>query len=126
MIHFGPPPPFPLADAVVSNANLLQLITATNAAAAAFIKIRGMPDYFHAQQEPSGCVCTSSFPHVSHQCHRWARYGSEVGKPWAGGGPGSHPGVPPARLCCCGWVVGAEGWTDGHTRMDGHTHMQLL
>lgn len=85
MMRFGPPPPFPLADAVVSNANLLQLITAANAAAAAFIKIRGMPDYFHAQQEPSGCVCTSSFPHVSHQCHRWARYGSEVGKPWAGG-----------------------------------------
>lgn len=59
------PPRSPPAGSVVSDANLLQLITATAAAAAAFTKSRGMPDYFHAPREPRGCVCTGCFPNIS-------------------------------------------------------------
>lgn len=59
------PPRSPPAGSVVSDANLLQLITATATAAAAFTKSRGMPDYFHAPREPRGCVCTGCFPNIS-------------------------------------------------------------
>lgn len=45
-------PPAPPAGSVMSDANLLQLITATATAAAAFTRSHGMPDYFHAQREP--------------------------------------------------------------------------
>lgn len=61
--------PFPLPpQTVMSDANLLQLITAANAAAA-FIKIHGMLDYFHAQWEPWGRVRTGFFPNISHHGH---------------------------------------------------------
>lgn len=112
----GLPAPFPLADTVVSNANLLQLITATGAAA--FMRIHGMPDYFHAQQEPTGCLCTSSFPPVSHHCHCRARSGSEVGQPWAGGGQDATLGSLSLPLLL---QMGGGSW-----RRDRQTHTQLL
>ncbi|XP_021262104.1 uncharacterized protein LOC110403319 [Numida meleagris] len=89
--------PFPLPPQTLSDANLLQLITAANAAAA-FIKIRGMPDYFHAQWELWGRACTNCFPNTSH--HGRCRNG--VGMPWGWGCPKYRPLVE-------------DRWTDGRT-----------
>lgn len=87
----------PPTDSVMSDANLLQLITATDAAAA-FIKIRGMPDYFHAQWEPWGRVCTGSFPNISHHSH-------------CGNGAGNVLRLGLPKIPTTGW----GRWTDRHT-----------
>lgn len=92
--------PFPLPpQTVMSDANLLQLITVANAAAA-FIKIRGMPDYFHAQWKPWGRVA------------------------WP-----SAQTSPPQPLWKWGWEcleAGAAQSTDRWLRTEGQMDTQLL
>jgi len=113
---FGPPRPFPLAAAVVSNANLLRLITAANAAAA-FTKTRRVPDDFHAQQEPSGCACASSSPAVSTM----ATAAPGAGVRWDSGGLGGQAPTPACPLLAPAAAGESWGWTDARTRTDRHT-----
>lgn len=101
MMRFCPPPPFPLAEAVVSDANLLQLIAAASAAAAALIQVRGMLDCFRAHREPRRLRLHQLLPSALPP---WPPVRDAVGQAWAGGGQAPTRGHPPlAAAAATGW-----------------------